>query len=143
MSLRGANKRVPGAHTYGIMRAKFIDQIVLGEATAGLDELILLGTRARLAPLPAGRTATRVRMFVVDHPASQASKRIRVRGLLAREPDHVSFVKIDFTRDDLGGALAAAGHCRIPWRGCGRGLRPAPHPAWPPPEGGTNVRWTH
>jgi O-methyltransferase involved in polyketide biosynthesis len=25
------------------MRAKFIDEIVLGEATAGLDELILLG----------------------------------------------------------------------------------------------------
>jgi methyltransferase (TIGR00027 family) len=48
-------------------------------------------------------------VFEVDHPDSQAVKRARVAALrqTARE---IRFVPVDFTRDDLDTALAAAGH---------------------------------
>ena len=48
-------------------------------------------------------------VFEVDHPDSQGQKRARVASLqkTARE---VRFVPIDFTRDRLEDALAAAGH---------------------------------
>jgi methyltransferase (TIGR00027 family) len=48
-------------------------------------------------------------VFEVDHPDSQGEKRKRVPALwqAARE---VRFVAVDFTRDDLDQALAAAGH---------------------------------
>ncbi|HEV3321878.1 MAG TPA: SAM-dependent methyltransferase [Solirubrobacteraceae bacterium] len=108
--LRAANRRIPGAYTYEIMRAKFIDEIVLGAAAAGLDELILLGAGLDSRPYRLAEQLREVRVFEVDHPASQASKRTRVRRLLGREPDHVTFVKIDFIRDDLDTALDAAGH---------------------------------
>ncbi len=108
--LRVARRWRPGAYTHE--RTKFIDEIVLGEMAAGLDELILLGagfdSRAyRLAPQLRG-----VRVIEVDHHASQASKRARLRRLLGHEPEHVTFAAIDFTRDDLDAALAAAGHER-------------------------------
>jgi methyltransferase (TIGR00027 family) len=110
--VRLLNHRVPGAYTYEIMRAKFIDEVVHNESTTGLDELILLGagldSRAyRLAGLLRG-----TRVFEVDHPASLASKRARLGRLLGKEPDHVTFLAVDFTRDDLDAALAAAGHDR-------------------------------
>jgi methyltransferase (TIGR00027 family) len=75
---------------------------------AGAPQLVILGAgldgRAwRLA----GLAATTV--FEVDHPASQAAKKERSAGLAptARE---LRFVPVDFGRDDLGQALAAAGH---------------------------------
>lgn len=110
--LCGANRRVPGAYTYEIMRAKFIDEIVLGAAAAGLDELILLGAGLDSRPYRLADQLRGVRVIEVDHPASQASKRARVRRLLGHEPDHVTFVRIDFTRDDLDAVLVAAGHER-------------------------------
>ena len=108
--LRAARHRRPGAYTYEIARTKFIDEIVLAEAAAGLDELILLGagldSRAyRLVDQLGG-----ARVIEVDHPATQASKRARVRRLFGTEPEHVSYVAVDLTRDDLAGTLSAAGH---------------------------------
>jgi methyltransferase (TIGR00027 family) len=48
-------------------------------------------------------------VFEVDHPASQSDKRSRSERLkpTARE---IRFVPVDFARDDLAGALTAAGH---------------------------------
>jgi methyltransferase (TIGR00027 family) len=110
--LRRVNQRVPGAYTYEIARAKFIDEIVLGAASAGLDELILLGAGLDSRPYRLGEQLRGVRVIEVDHPASQASKRARLCRLLGREPDQVSFVEIDFTRDDLDATLAGVGHQR-------------------------------
>jgi methyltransferase (TIGR00027 family) len=110
--VRAVNRRIPGAYTYEIARAKFIDEVVLGAARAGLDELILLGAGLDSRPYRLAEQLRGVRVIEVDHPASQASKRARVRRLLGREPEQVTFVAIDFTRDDLGAALAVAGHER-------------------------------
>jgi len=45
-------------------------------------------------------------------PKSQASKLACVRRLLGHEPDHLTFVEIDFTHDNLGVTLAAGGQER-------------------------------
>ncbi len=75
---------------------------------AAAPQVVILGAGldGRAWRLPALRDAT---VFEVDHPDSQRDKRLAVSGLvpLARE---LRFVPVDFTRDDLGGALAAAGH---------------------------------
>jgi methyltransferase (TIGR00027 family) len=52
-----------------------------------------------------------VEVFEVDHPASQQDKRSRV-GDLQPLAKSVRFVPVDFTRDRLDSALAAAGHQR-------------------------------
>ncbi len=110
--LRAARRWRPGAYTYEIARTKFIDEIVLGEAAAGLDELILLGAGLDSRPYRLADRLRGVRVIEVDHPASQASKRARVRRLLGAEPEHVSYVALDFTCDDLDAALRGAGHDR-------------------------------
>jgi methyltransferase (TIGR00027 family) len=110
--LAGAHRNAPGAYTYEIARAKFIDEIVLSEASAGLDELILLGAGLDSRPYRLAEQLRGTRAIEVDHPASLTSKRSRVRRLLGREPDHVTYAEMDFTNDDLGAVLSAAGHER-------------------------------
>jgi methyltransferase (TIGR00027 family) len=104
------NHSVPGAYTYEIMRAKFIDEVVQHESTAGLDELVLLGAGLDSRAYRLAEHLDGARVFEVDHPASLASKRARLRRLLGEEPHHVTFLAVDFTRDDLDFALGAAGH---------------------------------
>ncbi len=105
-------RRIPGAYTYEIGRTKFIDEVVLNAVAAGLDELILLGAGLDSRPYRLAEQLKGVRVMEVDHPASQASKRERLRHILGDEPAHVTYVPIDFNVDDLDATLAAAGHDR-------------------------------
>lgn len=110
--LRVVKRRVPGAYTYEIGRTKFIDEVVLDAVAGGLDELVLLGAGLDSRPYRLAEQLKGVRVMEVDHPASQASKRKRIRDLLGDEPAHVTYVPIDFNREDLDATLAAAGHDR-------------------------------
>lgn len=112
LMLRVAKRRIPGAYTYEIGRTKFIDEVVLDAVAAGLDELVLLGAGLDSRPYRLAAQLKGVRVMEVDHPASQASKRERIRRMLGHEPEHVTYVPIDFNRDDLDATLAAAGHDR-------------------------------
>ena len=49
------------------------------------------------------------RVFEVDHPATQAWKQKRLKKVLGRLPPNVTFVPIDFDRQELGNGLAEAG----------------------------------
>src|SRR5262245_41488904 len=85
--------------------------------TVAIDEAIRAAASPQVVILGAGLDGRAWRMselagvivFEVDHPDSQRQKRARVAPLqqTARE---VRFVPIDFTRDRLEEALAAAGH---------------------------------
>lgn len=108
--LRRVNAVLPGAYPYEIARCKFIDEVTLSEADAGLDELVLLGAGLDSRPYRLANRLRGLRVFEVDHPASQATKRSRLRRLSVEQSSNVSFVPLDFTRDDLPGEMARAGH---------------------------------
>jgi len=78
------------------LRARAAGQVVI--VGAGLD-----GRAWRMPEL------STVDVFEVDQPASQEDKRSRVAQLPALAQS-LSFVPVDFTRDQLDTALAAAGH---------------------------------
>jgi len=89
-------------------RTLVIDEAVRRELARGTRQLVILGAgldgRAwRLAELAP------VRVFEVDHPATQAYKRAHLAGLAATAAS-VAFVPVDFEVDALEPALAAAGH---------------------------------
>ena len=75
---------------------------------AGIRQYVILGagldTYAYREPQPA-----EVRVFEVDLPASQHWKRACLRRAAIAEPEHLTFVPIDFTRATLAEGLAAAG----------------------------------
>ena len=92
------------------LRTTAIDAAVRDAIAGGATQLVILGAgydgRAwRLNEL-AG-----VKVFEVDHPATQGEKRARVTGL-PPAAGTVSFVSIDFEREALGTVLDRAGHDR-------------------------------
>src|SRR4051812_18119981 len=85
--------------------------------TVAIDDAVRAGPRGQVVILGAGLDGRAWRLdelagaelFEVDHPDSQADKQNRAAAL--GEPvAHRHLVPIDFRSDDLGGALAAAGH---------------------------------
>ena len=108
--LRRVNQILPGAYPFEIARCKFIDEITLSEVGAGVDEVVLLGAGLDSRPYRLADRLERLRVFEVDHPASQATKRARLHRLLGDEPREVRFVPVDFTRDELATEMARAGH---------------------------------
>ena len=95
--------------TFAIVREQYVHDLIVSEARAGLDQVVILGagfdTRAyRIAEL-AGIPA-----FEVDHPVTQAQKRAALEGVVDPLPANIRFVGVDFETDDLADRLRAAGY---------------------------------
>lgn len=93
-------------HRYLEARTRFFDAAVVGAISSGMTQIVVGAAgydgRAWRYAKPG------VRWFEVDHPATQADKRDRVRAL-ELATDHVRFVPTDFAIDPLGPALRSAG----------------------------------
>jgi methyltransferase (TIGR00027 family) len=101
---------LPRAHMTNLARMMAVRTITIDDAVreAAVPQLVTLGAGLDGRAWRMHELATST-VFEVDHPDTQREKRARVAALsqAARE---VRFVPIDFTRDSLDAALAAAGH---------------------------------
>jgi methyltransferase (TIGR00027 family) len=92
------------------LRTAAIDAAVRDAIAGGATQLVILGAgydgRAWRMPELAG-----VRVFEVDHPATQGDKRTHLAEL-PPPAGNVSFVSIDFERESLDAVLDRAGHDR-------------------------------
>ncbi len=99
----GTHPVLAGARAQVTCRSRYAEDGLARGIGRGIGQYVLLGAGldsfAYRSPL-----AGRVRVFEVDHPATQDYKR-RVRAA----PDGVTFVPVDFARDPLAGALGRAG----------------------------------
>jgi methyltransferase (TIGR00027 family) len=104
-----AERRVPGSYWFEVARTRHMDDVVRAAVAAGVGQLVLLGagydSRAYRMPELEG-----ARVFEVDHPITSALKRKRLQAVFGSVPSHVAYAEVDFTRDDLGERLAAAGY---------------------------------
>lgn len=116
--------RAPGAgRESGKLRERWVRaaaerrSMMMVARTVAIDEAVRRAACRQVVILGAGLDGRAWRMpeladatvFEVDHPDSQAVKRVRVADLSQRARQ-VRFVPVDFTRDDLDRALSAAGH---------------------------------
>ncbi len=90
------------------LRTRFAEDACAAAAARGVRQLVVLGagldTYAYRSPF-----RRRLRIFEVDHPATQAWKRERLTEAGISIPDWLAFAPIDFERETLANGLAAAG----------------------------------
>ncbi|MCU0523185.1 MAG: SAM-dependent methyltransferase [Anaerolineae bacterium] len=81
----------------------------MGYAAEGLDQVVILGAGldARALRIDALKA---LRVFEVDHPASQASKLRKLRKILIALPDHVTYVGVDLNTQSLETRLLGSGY---------------------------------
>lgn len=100
----------PGLGGAVLARTRYIDEHTTACLGNGIRQVVILGagydTRAYRLVDP----ATGVRVFEVDHPATQSVKLAKLAEVLGTIPLHVEFVPMDFSRDDLKSRLCGAGY---------------------------------
>jgi methyltransferase (TIGR00027 family) len=89
-------------------RTRFAEDALSAAVENGVEQLVVLGaeldTFAFRSPY-----RERLRVFEVDHPATQEWKRERLQGAGILSPSWLTFAPIDFERQTLGTGLEAAG----------------------------------
>jgi methyltransferase (TIGR00027 family) len=88
------------------IRSRFAEDALEAAVARGVRQLVVLGAGLDTY---AYRTALDLRMFEVDHPATQAWKRQMLAEAAIDVPPALTFAPIDFERETLADGLAAAG----------------------------------
>jgi methyltransferase (TIGR00027 family) len=104
-----AERILPGAYWYEIARVRHMDRILCAELSAGARQLVVLGAGFDTRAYRFADRLARVATFEVDHPATAALKRERVRTIFGSLPRHVRYVDADLHAGDLGARLRTAG----------------------------------
>jgi methyltransferase (TIGR00027 family) len=90
------------------VRTRFAEDALAAAMKDGVRQLVVLGAGLdTYAYRGAGRD--RLRIFEVDHPATQAWKRQHLAEASIKPPSSLTFAPIDFERETLAEGLAAAG----------------------------------
>ncbi|MBA5686907.1 class I SAM-dependent methyltransferase [Rugamonas apoptosis] len=92
------------------VRSRLAEEELAGAVACGVKQYVVLG--AGLDTFAYRCHGLPLRVFEVDHPATQRWKREQLRHAGIAAPDSLTFVPFDFERDTLDAALAAAG-CRL------------------------------
>ena len=99
----------PGVMGFLAVRDRHIDEFLKTQIVEGISQLVILGagldSRAyRFEELK------KIKVFEVDHPASQRNKLEKVKRILGKIPEHVTYVDIDFNTQSLESRLRECGY---------------------------------
>ena len=106
--LHGTHPVLVGARVQVTCRSRYAEDALARAVGAGVTQYVLLGAGLDSYPYRGG-PAGRVRVFEVDHPASQEFKRAALAAARIEVPDNVRYVPADLARDPLARCLGAAG----------------------------------
>ena len=97
------------ARAFMAVRSRFAEDALARAVARGTGQYVILGagldTFAYRNPHPGGT----LRVFEVDHPATQAWKRRKLAAASIAAPSSLTYVPVDFERESLADRLAAAG----------------------------------
>ena len=107
---REARGRVQASfRAFMVVRSRFAEDALAAAVARGASQYVLLGagldTFAYRNPYP----ASQLRVFEVDHPATQAWKKKRLAAGSITIPASVAYVPVDFEKQSLATELAMAG----------------------------------
>jgi methyltransferase (TIGR00027 family) len=93
-----------------VMRQRYTED-ELGKALAqGVAQYVILGAGLDSFAYRRPDLVGVLRVFEVDHPATQRWKRARLQALHLELPSHLTFIPVDFEQHTLADGLRAGGH---------------------------------
>ena len=90
-------------------RSRIAEDALAKAVEGGIRQLVILGAGLDTFALRNPHGSRRLRIYEVDHPATQIWKRQRLTDAQIAFPPSLILVPVDFERDDLGDQLAAVG----------------------------------
>jgi methyltransferase (TIGR00027 family) len=105
-----AEKRGPGVLGFLIARTKYIDDYLQSCIDDKIEQLVILGAGFDARAYRFDSLKRQVKVFEVDHPATQKVKLDRLKKILGALPEHVVYVPIDFDAESLEECLFKSGY---------------------------------
>jgi len=102
----------PGVHNTILARVRYFDDFVRTSVSEGIEQIVILGAGYDSRAYRIEELKKRVKIFEVDHPATQRVKMEKIEGIFGGLPGHVVYVPIDLRIDDLGQRLSDHGYER-------------------------------
>ena len=90
-------------------RSRIAEDALSGAVESGIRQIVILGAGLDTFALRNPHGALQIRIYEVDHPATQVWKLERLAEAQIAPPPGLIFVPVDFERDDVGEKLLAAG----------------------------------
>src|SRR5215510_1434081 len=92
------------------MRQRYTEDELGKAVERGVAQYVILGAGLDSFAYRRPDLATTLRIFEVDHPATQQWKRARLQELHVELPSHLSFIPLNFEQQTLAEGLRAGGH---------------------------------
>jgi len=96
-------------HLITTARSRIAEDALARAVESGIRQVVILGAGLDTFALRSPHAAQQIRIYEVDHPATQAWKRQRLAEGQIALPPWLIFVPVDFEQDDVGAKLVAAG----------------------------------
>ncbi|MCE2438752.1 MAG: class I SAM-dependent methyltransferase [Candidatus Latescibacteria bacterium] len=96
-------------HTEIILRSRYAEDRLMDAVRTGVPQYVILGAGLDTFSMRQDARSHRLRVYELDHPATQEMKRERALEVYGRIPASLVFVPIDFETDRLDEALRKAG----------------------------------
>jgi methyltransferase (TIGR00027 family) len=90
-------------------RSRIAEDAVSEAVERGIRQIVILGAGLDTFALRSAHGARQIRIYEVDHPATQAWKRQRLAEAQLPLPPWLTLVPVDFEREDLAQTLVGAG----------------------------------
>jgi len=95
-------RKAPGTMAFLLARTRYIDDYLETSLENGIDQLVILGAGLDTRAYRYEQQLERVKVFEVDHPATQKEKCNKLLEVFGGLPQHVIYVPLDFNRETLG-----------------------------------------
>ena len=96
-------------HTEIVLRSRYAEDHLMDAVGEGVVQYVILGAGLDTFSMRQDARSDKLRIFELDHPATQEMKRERLLKVYGEIPANLVFVPIDFETDHLDKALAKAG----------------------------------
>jgi methyltransferase (TIGR00027 family) len=103
------NKVAPGAYEFMVARTAFFDHVVRDELLRNIPQIVLLGAGYDSRPYRFKELLKQTRIFELDAQPTQLRKQELLGQAGIPVPEHVTFVPVDFNRENLKEVLLEAG----------------------------------
>ena len=101
---------LPGICNAILARTRLIDECLIRIMGEGLDQLVILGAGYDTRVLRFDVVQKGIRVFELDHPATQAEKLRRFKRFLPSHPPGITYIPILFGQEDLRAKLSTSGY---------------------------------
>jgi methyltransferase (TIGR00027 family) len=101
---------VPALVAVNVSRTKYVDSAFIEALGGGAKQIVILGAGFDTRGIRFRNRLRGVRFFEVDYGPTQEYKKRRTKEVFGSLPQHIRYVSIDFTTEDLLSKLRAAGY---------------------------------